>query len=166
MAEHKSLNTVIAWVLGSVALVFFLLLAGVASSALTKDPPEVSPYAPTSSQEGSDVFDTDAYQAGSDSGDDSGSSSDDGSGLEPTGTASITIEDFDFGDPISVAVGQTLTITNADGVPHTWTAADGAFDSGSISGSSSFEFAFDAVGEFEFFCTIHPSMKGSITVEG
>jgi plastocyanin len=81
-------------------------------------------------------------------------------------SATITIEDFDFGDPIAVAVGDAVTVINRDGAPHTWTADDGSFDSGTISGGDSFEFVFDTAGEFGFRCAIHPSMTGTITVTG
>ncbi len=79
----------------------------------------------------------------------------------------ITIEGFDFGIPIEVGVGQEVTIRNVDAVPHTWTSNDDAFDSGSISGGGGeFTFAFDEAGDYGFFCTIHPTMTGSISVTG
>ena len=80
--------------------------------------------------------------------------------------AEITIEDFSFGAPIEVSTGETVTVTNADGAPHTWTAEDGTFDSGTIGGGETFEYAFDEPGTFAFFCEIHPGMTGTITVTG
>jgi plastocyanin len=78
----------------------------------------------------------------------------------------LTISGFDFGDPITVPIGTEVTITNEDGAPHTWTSNDGVWDSGSLSGGDSFSFTFNDAGEYAFFCGIHPSMTGSITVTG
>jgi plastocyanin len=80
--------------------------------------------------------------------------------------ASLTISGFDFGDPITVPIGTEVTITNQDGAGHTWTSNDGLWDSGSLSGGDSFSFTFTDAGEFDFFCGIHASMTGSITVTG
>jgi plastocyanin len=81
-------------------------------------------------------------------------------------TAVITISGFDFGDPISVTVGQTVQIRNEDGTPHTWTSTDGVFDSGSIGAGNSFTHSFAAPGVYPFLCEIHTSMTGEITVTG
>jgi plastocyanin len=80
--------------------------------------------------------------------------------------AALTISGFDFGDPISIPIGTEVTITNDDGATHTWTSRDGLWDSGSLGGGESFSFTFTDTGTFEFFCGIHPSMTGSITVSG
>lgn len=85
----------------------------------------------------------------------------DGSGSGGT----ITIADFAFSGASTAAVGDTITVSNDDSVGHTWTAQDGEFDSGTIDPGGSFEFTFETEGEFEYFCSIHPQMSGSITVE-
>jgi plastocyanin len=82
------------------------------------------------------------------------------------GTAEITIAGFAFDGVTEIAVGTTVTVTNTDSSPHTWTADDGSFDSGSIAGGESFEFTFDTPGEFAYHCNFHPSMTGTITVSG
>lgn len=79
-------------------------------------------------------------------------------------TADLTIVDFAFGEPLTVAAGTEVTATNEDSVPHTWTASDGTFDSGNIGQGESFSFTFDEAGTYDFVCTIHPTMTGSITV--
>lgn len=76
----------------------------------------------------------------------------------------ITIQDFDFGTPLTVAAGASIEVTNADGVAHTWTSTDGVFDSGNLGGGDSFSFTFDEAGVYDFVCLIHPSMTGSVTV--
>ncbi len=97
-----------------------------------------------------------------------------GSSGEPASTTAaaggedleITIENFEFTGPETASVGDTVTITNEDSVGHTWTAVDGDFDSGTIAAGETFEFTFDEAGEFDYFCSIHPEMEGTITVEG
>lgn len=78
----------------------------------------------------------------------------------------ITIVDFAFSGPDTVAVGDTVTVTNEDSMAHTWTAVGNEFDSGSLGEGESFDFTFDEAGEFDYFCTIHPTMTGTITAEG
>ena len=80
--------------------------------------------------------------------------------------ASLTISGFAFGDPITVAAGTEVTITNEDGATHTWTSRDGLWDSGNLGGGDTFSFTFAEAGTFDFFCAIHGSMTGSITVTG
>jgi plastocyanin len=81
--------------------------------------------------------------------------------------AAVTIADFDFGAPITVAAGSTVEVTNADGAGHTLTAEGGAFDTGTISGGGTTSFSAPAEpGSYTFFCSIHPSMRGAISVTG
>lgn len=84
----------------------------------------------------------------------------------PTASAEITISGFSFGAPITVGPGTTVVVTNDDGITHTWTSRDGLFSSGGLDLGESFEFTFEEPGEYEFFCSIHREMVGSITVEG
>lgn len=82
----------------------------------------------------------------------------------PAGGA-INISDFDFGAPITVAAGAPITVTNQDGVAHTLTADDGSFDTGNIGGGGTAPInAPTAPGTYSFFCAIHPSMQGTVTV--
>src|SRR4051812_32631549 len=77
----------------------------------------------------------------------------------------VTIKDFKFGPAsVSVNVGDTITWTNQDIAPHTATASDGSFDTGSISQGKSGSHTFDKAGTFAYICSIHPSMKGTVTV--
>lgn len=156
------LHTIIGVILGLGALAFVLLLAGVGSAALTDDPPAVSPYASSNDDGQSDVEDeASSYPPGSGSDDTTTTVA-----AAPATSASLTISGFDFGDPISVEVGTEVTITNEDGASHTWTSADGVWNSGNLSGGDSFSFTFTEAGTFEFFCGIHSTMTGSITVTG
>ena len=82
------------------------------------------------------------------------------------GEATINIVNFSFNGAQTVDVGTTVTAVNQDGVTHTWTSDDDVWNSGGLSSGDSFEFTFDEPGEFSYFCSIHPQMTGTITVEG
>ena len=80
--------------------------------------------------------------------------------------ATISIQGFAFGSPVTIESGQSVIVVNLDGVGHTWTSADGVFDSGTLGPDREFEFVFTEPGEYAFFCRIHSSMTGSLTVTG
>lgn len=80
--------------------------------------------------------------------------------------ATITIAGFSFGETVSIAAGEAVAVVNTDSVGHTWTSDEGAFSSGVIAPDQSYEYTFDSPGEYAFFCSIHPSMTGTITVTG
>lgn len=77
--------------------------------------------------------------------------------------AAVTIRDFTFSpDPIEVRAGETVVIANVDGVEHTFSADDGAFDSGVIDRSGSGKVTAPAPGTYTFACQIHSSMTGTL----
>lgn len=56
--------------------------------------------------------------------------------------------------------GSSVVIENEGRLPHTFTAADGSFDSGQISPGSSFELNLDTPGIYKVYCTLHGTAKG------
>ena len=77
----------------------------------------------------------------------------------------VSIQDFFFEpDQLTVAPGTTVTWVNDGAVPHTSTADDGAWDSGTLQPGESFSFTFDDPGDYSYFCEIHPDMTATITV--
>ena len=80
-------------------------------------------------------------------------------------TWSVSIEDFYF-EPANAAVqpGDTIVWTNNGAHPHTVTADDGSFDSGTLQPGQSFSWTFQAPGMVTYHCSIHPSMTGSVGV--
>lgn len=73
---------------------------------------------------------------------------------------------------LTVKAGETVTFTNTDFVLHTVTSIasqgdptpDGVFDTGLINGGESAEVTFDEAGTYNYFCSIHPQMRGTVTV--
>ena len=80
---------------------------------------------------------------------------------------SVNIGDNFFDPPQSaVEPGSTITWTNNGDEPHTVTADDGSFDSGMLNPGDSYTVAFDGQGTVTYHCTIHPEMRGSVSVGG
>lgn len=64
---------------------------------------------------------------------------------------------------IEINVGDTVTWINDDSSPHTVTSSnDSAFDSDVLMRGETFSFTFDKEGEYPYFCTLHPSMVGTV----
>ncbi|MEK0341921.1 MAG: plastocyanin/azurin family copper-binding protein, partial [Nitrosopumilus sp.] len=69
-------------------------------------------------------------------------------------------------NPTSIEVnsGTTATWTNDDFVAHTVTDIEGSFDSGFIQAGSTWSYTFEKSGEWDYLCTLHPWMKGTVNV--
>jgi plastocyanin len=65
---------------------------------------------------------------------------------------------------LEVAAGTTVEWTNNDPLPHSVTSTSGAFDSGLIASGRTFRRTFSTPGTYEYQCTPHPFMKGTVTV--
>jgi plastocyanin len=83
------------------------------------------------------------------------------------GGDTIDIKNFAF-NPASLTVkaGAVVTVTNSDSTTHTVTATGAkAFDTGDIAPGRTATFtAPSKAGSYPFICTIHPFMKGTLTV--
>jgi len=77
----------------------------------------------------------------------------------------VAIADFAF-DPETVTVdaGTKLTWTNDDEAPHTATADDGSFDTGTLKLDDTGAVALDQPGTYTYYCRFHPFMKGTVEV--
>lgn len=85
----------------------------------------------------------------------------------PAATNSVTIENFAFSPAnITVKKGTAVTWVNKDSTPHTVTENDGQTgpDSGTMAKDGSYTFTFNTVGKFQYHCTFHPNMVGTVTV--
>ncbi len=68
-------------------------------------------------------------------------------------------------NPITVAVGGTVTWTNNDNTAHTSTDDGGSWNSGTIAPGGSFSRTFPSAGTFPYHCTLHPNMIGTVRVQ-
>ena len=83
------------------------------------------------------------------------------------GEDGVDIADLAFSPAtLTVPVGTTVTWENSDSLPHTSTSDDEVWDSGTLESGGEFSFTFEEAGTFSYFCEIHPSMNGSVVVEG
>ncbi len=71
---------------------------------------------------------------------------------------------------VVIAVGGQVIWNNVDTAAHTVTSgnpadgADGKFDSSIFMSGATFSNTFDEVGEYEYFCMVHPWMSGIVQV--
>lgn len=84
---------------------------------------------------------------------------------EVAAKAVISIEDFKFKVPASVAPGAKISITNADSVAHTVTSKTGGFDVKVNPNGTATLTAPTKPGSYPFVCTIHPSMTSTLVVK-
>jgi plastocyanin len=67
---------------------------------------------------------------------------------------------------ITVKAGATVTWTNEDDAPHTVASSSKMFKSKALDTTDSFSFTFTTPGVYEYFCSLHPYMTGTVVVEG
>lgn len=79
--------------------------------------------------------------------------------------AVITITDFAYKVPASVAPGTTITIKNGDSQAHTVTSKDGGFDVKVDPNGTATMKAPDKPGSYKFVCTFHANMSGTLVVK-
>jgi plastocyanin len=92
-----------------------------------------------------------------------------GSTSAPSGEAArsekVKIVEFVYGpDPVTVQTGGKVIWQNEDTAPHTATADDGSFDTGTIEQGKIKSQTFKQAGTFTYFCEIHPTMHGTLEV--
>jgi plastocyanin len=77
----------------------------------------------------------------------------------------ITIDNFTFKpDVITVPVGTKIVWENDDDIPHSIVETEGKFHSPALDTEDKYGFAFTTAGTFEYFCGLHPHMKGKVVV--
>jgi plastocyanin len=83
------------------------------------------------------------------------------------GSTSLAIASFAYSpNPLTVAPGTKISVSNSDSQPHTVTSTTaGQFDAHVAGGSSASFTAPSSAGTFTYTCTIHPQMKGTLVVK-
>lgn len=82
-------------------------------------------------------------------------------------THQVTIQNFAF-SPASLTInkGDTVVWTNKDSAPHTVTSQTGnELSSQTLSQGQTYSHTFNTAGTYDYYCTIHPYMKATITVQ-
>jgi plastocyanin len=83
----------------------------------------------------------------------------------PAGPNAVSITNFAFAPAtLTVPVGTSVTWTNLDGEPHTVAANDGSFHSPGLDTNATFSFTFTTAGTFDYICSVHPFMHGTVVV--
>jgi plastocyanin len=87
----------------------------------------------------------------------------------PSGEAAkaekVDIVEFTYQpDPVVVQAGGKVTWQNQDAAPHTATADDESWDTGTIEKGKIGSETFKEPGTFAYFCEIHPDMRGTVEV--
>ena len=79
--------------------------------------------------------------------------------------ASVTIGDFFFKPKdVTITAGKSITWTNKGKVKVGHTVTGNGFDSGVLKPGDAYTHRFTSAGTFDYVCTIHPNMRGTVTV--
>lgn len=97
------------------------------------------------------------------------STPDEGNAPAPSGDAvraeKVEIVEFIYDpDPVTIEAGGKVTWINRDAAPHTATADDGSFDTGTLEMGKLKSESFKEAGTYPYFCEIHPDMRGTVEV--
>jgi plastocyanin len=92
-----------------------------------------------------------------------------GSAPAPSGDAArsekVEIVDFAYDpDPVTIEEGGKVIWQNEDSAPHTATADDGSFDTGTLEEGKRGSETFKEAGTYSYICSIHPDMTGTVEV--
>ncbi|MET0703510.1 MAG: cupredoxin family copper-binding protein, partial [Mycobacterium sp.] len=83
----------------------------------------------------------------------------------PQAGNTVDINNFAFAPAtLTVPVGATVTWTNRDEEPHTVVAGNGSFRSPGMGTGATYSFTFTNAGSFDYICSIHPFMHGTVVV--
>ena len=88
----------------------------------------------------------------------------------PPNSSDVNASSHFIPSELSVRPGDVVKWENTDAVTHTITSGtlatgiDGIFDSGQMKSGQTFSHMFSEIGEYDYFCTIHPWMNGIVNV--
>ena len=78
----------------------------------------------------------------------------------------LKIDNFTFvPQRVTIKPGTTVTWVNDDDIPHAIAATGKEFRSKVLDTNDKYSFTFTTAGTFEYFCSLHPHMTGTIVVE-
>ena len=78
----------------------------------------------------------------------------------------VQIDQFIFAPQrITVKTGTTVTWINDDDIPHIVVSNNKLFKLKTLDTKDSFSFTFMTPGTYDYFCSLHPHMTGTVVVE-
>ena len=78
----------------------------------------------------------------------------------------VTIDNFTFNPQrLTIKTGSTVTWTNKDDIPHALASVGALFRSKALDTDDNYSFTFTTPGTYQYFCSLHPHMTGTIVVE-
>jgi plastocyanin len=89
--------------------------------------------------------------------------------VEASASAVVAVEMGDYffrPRDVTVSAGDSVRWDNVGRVPEGHTATGEGFDSGVLEEGESFTHRFTRGGTFDYVCTLHPAMTGTVTVSG
>jgi plastocyanin len=156
--HHRSLT---AWPVAAVAAAAILLVSGCSGSS-------PAPQGPPSVNFGSGASTTPGMTGGGSASASAAPPSATGSSAEPSAPAgpnAVNITNFAFAPAtLTVPVSTTVTWTNHDEEPHTVVANDNSFHSPGLGSNATYSYTFTKAGSFDYVCSIHPFMHGTVVV--
>jgi amicyanin len=88
-----------------------------------------------------------------------------GARATPSTTADVGIANFKFTPAaVTVKAGTTVVWTNKDSIAHSVNFTTGGINSNVLNQNEQFRFTFTTPGTYDYICSIHPFMHGSVTV--
>jgi plastocyanin len=90
-----------------------------------------------------------------------------GSAPAPSGAQAVAIAGHAYSPKdLTVSAGTTVTWTNQDSDPHTVTSMHGgSLGSKTLNKGDTYSYTFSQAGTYMYYCTVHPDMQGSVTVQ-
>ena len=83
----------------------------------------------------------------------------------PAATVTVDITKFTYAPKeLTIAPGTRVVWTNKDETPHTVTSNDKSFASKGLDTGDKFEHTVATPGDFDYICTVHPFMTGTVHV--
>ncbi len=110
---------------------------------------------------------TETTETTTEAGDDSAQSGSNAPAPSGDAVRSEKVEIVDFAydpDPVTIEEGGKVIWQNEDSAPHTATAEDGSFDTGTLDEGKLKSETFKEPGTYAYICSIHPDMHGTVEV--
>lgn len=85
--------------------------------------------------------------------------------VQGSAAETVVIEDFDYSPGnLRLPVGASVTWVNRDTASHSATGMDRSWDTGLLEKGGRATLAFEALGTFAYYCSVHPDMNALVVV--